>query len=78
MRAFSESKMMAKGLAWPAPMRQQASTAGCAISLLSMGAGATYLPFAGLELLLDASDDLHLAVGFEKDDVAGTKEAILA
>ena len=39
--------------------------------------GRNVLAFAGLELLLDAADDFHLAVGFELDNVAGAKETIL-
>ena len=34
------------------------------------------LTFAGLELLLDAADDLHLTVGIEADQIAGAKKSI--
>ena len=41
------------------------------------GRGGDILPFAGLELLLHAADDLELAVGIDAGNVAGADEAIL-
>ena len=51
-RTASDRMMMANGLGWPEPIRQQASTAGCSMSRPSMGAGATYLPLLVLNCSL--------------------------
>ena len=53
------------GWAGPPPIRQQASTAGCAISRLSMGAGATYFPLLVLNCSLMRPMMLELPVGVD-------------
>ena len=68
---------MANGLGWPAPIRQQASTAGCAISLPSIGAGATYLPLLVLNCSLTRPMILSWPSRSMRDQVAGAEEAVL-